>query len=70
MQLAVQTMSVEDKLAALELLWESLRERPENVPVPAWQHAVLQEREARIASGASPLVPWEEAKARLDGSEA
>lgn len=63
--LPLNEMSVEEKLQAMELLWEDLSRRDENVPSPDWHDAVLQEREAALERGEEEVEDWESAKRRI-----
>jgi hypothetical protein len=58
----LEQMSVAEKLAALEEIWDDLARTPENVPSPAWHADVLAARERRIAGGASRFLDVAEAK--------
>lgn len=66
MQLALDTMTVPEKLAVLEQVWASLRTLPEELPVPEWHETVLRERTDRLRDGEATLSDWEDAKKRLD----
>jgi hypothetical protein len=33
---SIEDMSVEEKLALMERLWDDLSRRPENIPSPEW----------------------------------
>ena len=59
----VEQMSVEEKLRAMELLWESLRRDEKDVPVPQWHRDLLDEREKLIAGGKATFEDWNTAKA-------
>ncbi|MCX5759197.1 MAG: addiction module protein [Candidatus Hydrogenedentes bacterium] len=63
--LPVDEMTVEEKLAAMELLWESLSRKPEDIPSPDWHGEILLEREKRAAEGKAKFSPFEEVKERL-----
>ncbi|MBI2432916.1 MAG: addiction module protein [Candidatus Hydrogenedentes bacterium] len=47
MELAIplEKMTVAEKLRALELIWDDLQRRSEDVPSPAWHEDVLKSRE-------------------------
>jgi len=64
-ELPLESMSVAEKLALMERLWDDLSRRPENVPSPAWHGAVLAERIAAVTEGRTKCVRWEDAKRRL-----
>lgn len=55
-------MSVDEKLRALERLWEDLVRTPASVPSPTWHRDVLEAREKRLADGRERSIPWEKAK--------
>jgi hypothetical protein len=61
--LPLNQMTVQEKLALMEILWEDLARTPEAIKFPAWHKQVLGEREARVASGEARFIDWEEAKA-------
>jgi putative addiction module component (TIGR02574 family) len=63
--LSVESLSTPEKLALMERLWESLSQRPSDVPSPAWHGAVLAERIAAVREGRASFVDWEDAKKRL-----
>ncbi len=61
-------MSREEKLRAMEWLWDSLAEGEATADPPAWHAEVLAERRRLAESGGAKFVPWEEAR-KLLGSE-
>jgi putative addiction module component (TIGR02574 family) len=63
--LSVESLSTPEKLALMERLWESLSQRPPDVPSPAWHGSVLAERIAAVREGRTSFVDWEDAKKRL-----
>jgi hypothetical protein len=67
MQLAlnIDQMTVADKLAVMELLWEDLGRTPEAVPSPSWHGEVLSARETRISEGKASFAPLGEVKERI-----
>ena len=64
-RLPLDTMTKDEKLQALEELWEDLRRRPADVPSPNWHGDVLQARKARIDAGDAEFVSFEAAINRL-----
>lgn len=44
-------MTLEEKLRAMEALWDDLCQREEDVPVPQWHKDLLDERERLIEQG-------------------
>lgn len=58
-------MSLQEKLAAMESLWEDLAHTPEAIESPAWHKDILDERRQRLAEGQSRFIDWETAKADI-----
>ncbi|MDY6954535.1 MAG: addiction module protein [Thermodesulfobacteriota bacterium] len=63
--LALDKMTVSDKLAAMERLWEDLCRKPEAVPSPPWHEDVLSAREKRVKEGRAEFTPLDAAKDRI-----
>lgn len=63
--LPLKEMTLEEKLAAMESLWEDLARSPEAVESPAWHKEVLDEHRQRVADGKARFVDWEQAKAEI-----
>lgn len=63
--LPLKDMSLHEKLAAMELLWEDIVRTPEAVESPAWHKDILDERRQRVTNGQSQFVDWETAKADI-----
>jgi hypothetical protein len=63
--LALDRMTVRQKLAAMEALWTDLTNPPEKFRSPAWHEKVLDRRRARVASGKAKFVDWETAKQQI-----
>jgi hypothetical protein len=62
---SIAGMSVAEKLALMESLWEDLSRRPETIPSPQWHGDVLAERIAAVREGRTNFVDWNDAKRRL-----
>ncbi|SPF47713.1 conserved hypothetical protein [Syntrophobacter sp. SbD1] len=58
-------MTTEDKLAAMELLWDDLCHNPEAVSSPAWHEGVLSAREKRVQEGKASFSDLAAAKNRI-----
>jgi hypothetical protein len=58
-------MTTEEKLLALEEIWEDLCRIPDNIPSPAWHGSVLEERQQRVEEGSSAFVEWARAKQNI-----
>jgi hypothetical protein len=63
--LALKEMTLREKLAAMEALWEDLSRTPETVDSPAWHKEVLEQRQNRVAEGKVGYTSWETAKADI-----
>jgi hypothetical protein len=59
--LPLEEMTVREKLALMETLWEDLARTPEVIKSPAWHEEVLNKRSATK----SHFTEWEKAKARI-----
>ena len=63
--LPLKDMSLHEKLAAMESLWEDIARTPEVIESPAWHKDILDERSKRLAEGQSEFVDLETAKADI-----
>ena len=52
----IADMSVAQKIALMEALWDSLDNKNENIPSPNWHGDILSERKALIDSGAAEYI--------------
>jgi hypothetical protein len=49
----------------MEELWDDLRSKAGQVPVPQWHKDLLEERERLVETGAAQFGDWETAKRRI-----
>jgi hypothetical protein len=63
--LPLKDMTLQEKLDAMESLWEDLVRTPEAIESPAWHKEVLDERLRNLQDGKSQFVDWETAKEAL-----
>ena len=63
--LPLKEMTVPEKLAVMETLWQDLSQTPETVRSPGWHNKVLGQRRRRIAAGTARFEDWVLAKARI-----
>jgi putative addiction module component (TIGR02574 family) len=61
----IDKLNTEERLALIELLWESLVVDPSNIPVTDAQKRMLDERLDEIEAGDDAGAPWDEVKARI-----
>ncbi|MFC2130657.1 addiction module protein [Bacteroidota bacterium] len=60
--LTLEKMTVEEKLIAIEKIWDDLCKNDSDIASPFWHHKVLLEREERINRGKDKFIDWDEAK--------
>ena len=60
--LPLAEMTKEDKLQAMEQLWQDLRRDDDSVDLPHWHESLLDERERQIGTGETNFIDWEQAK--------
>jgi hypothetical protein len=58
-------MTREEKLAAMELIWQDLIRDPNAVESPAWHEEELRKTRERVDAGLETFVDWESAKKEL-----
>jgi len=64
-KLPLNEMTVQEKLAAMESLWEDLSRSPEAIESPVWHKDILDQRQQRIADGTAQFEDGEKAKAKI-----
>ncbi len=65
MNLNIKEMSAEEKMQAMELLWDDFCSRQPDFKSPDWHENILNEREKRFKEGKDKLVDWEQAKKEI-----
>ena len=63
--LPLEKMSVEEKLQAMESLWDDLCSKAAGVSSPAWHEGVLAERDAMQKRGDDAFEDWDAAKRNI-----
>ena len=58
-------MSVAEKLALMERLWDDLSRSADDVPSPPWHGEVIADRLAAQQEGRTEFLDWDDAKKRL-----
>jgi hypothetical protein len=61
----IDQMTLEEKLNAMESLWDDLCRRGENIPMRQWHKNLLDERERLVLDGKARFTDWETAKHRI-----
>ena len=67
-RLALDEMTLHDKLAAMEVRWGALARNPEGVESPDWHESIVSERRELAVGGKSKFVDWGAAKAEIRGN--
>jgi hypothetical protein len=65
MEIALDTMTVPEKLRLMEALWADLSRHADTLELPAWHAQALRETERRVAEGKETALDWEPAKRQL-----
>jgi hypothetical protein len=60
--LRLNEMSLEEKLQAMEALWDDLSRQPDDIHSPIWHQDALKDTEERVQSGEATFSDWERAK--------
>ena len=58
-ELPLETMTLAEKLAAMELLWADISRQPADLPSPLWHRQVLDERRRLAADGTLKFFDWD-----------
>jgi hypothetical protein len=64
-ELQIDRMTLEEKLRAMEALWDDLCRREEAVHVPQWHKDLLDERERLVEQGKARFIDWNTAKKHI-----
>lgn len=69
MNLPISTMTIAEKLAAMEQLWASLQPDADSMAPPEWHGKILAERQKRIDNGATSFSTLDEVRKRLESRD-
>ena len=61
----IQSMSLQEKILAMEALWQDLRQVPENLNVPNWHGIELRETDERLARGEEEFLDWDQVQSEM-----
>ena len=61
----IERMSVEERLQAIELLWNSISRQGDSVISPAWHGEVLSARRAKVEAGEGRFLSLSELRDRV-----
>ena len=65
MNFNIKKMSTEEKMQAMELLWDDFCSKQPDFKSPDWHETILNEREKGIKEGKDKFVDWEQAKKEI-----
>ena len=54
--LPLKDMTLQEKLAVMESIWEDLARTPEAIESPTWHKDILDERRHRLAEGSARFI--------------
>lgn len=60
--LPLEQMSTEEKIQAMETIWDNLCKKANSLSSPAWHKNVLLEREEKLKKGDEKFVDWDKAQ--------
>lgn len=63
--LLLKDMTLQEKLAAMESIWEDLARTPDAIESPDWHQDILDERRRQVAEGQARFIDWETAKTNI-----
>jgi hypothetical protein len=55
-------MSTEEKLRAMEIIWDDLCKKAGSLSSPCWHSQILHEKEGMLKEGNDEFVDWDKAK--------
>lgn len=62
----LKTMTVEEKIQAMEMLWDDLCHGTEEPSSPTWHEELLQTRVENVKVGTDEFLDWEAAKRHIN----
>jgi len=65
----IESMSVAERLQAMDQLWDSLNRDGDEIPSPDWHQDVLADRKARAQRGETKFLTLAQLRSRLRSSE-
>jgi hypothetical protein len=68
MKLNLKDMTTEEKLQAMELLWDDICRNVPDLLSPSWHGDILKEREKRVKEGGEKFLDWNQAKNEIRNS--
>ena len=66
---AISQLSVAERLDLISVLWDSIPDSLEELPIPDWHREELERRLAAADADPNAAIPWEEVRQRLRKKE-
>ena len=66
-ELDIDQLTVPQRLELIALLWDSIPDSLDALPVPEWHRQELERRLAAADAAPETAIPWEEVRTRLRG---
>jgi hypothetical protein len=63
--IAIEKLNTEEKIYAMEQLWDDLCHNAEEFKTPEWHKKILDERMKLIQSGKAEYSDWDDTKNRI-----
>ncbi|HUT88792.1 MAG TPA: addiction module protein [Thermoguttaceae bacterium] len=65
----IDQLSVSQRLELISLLWDSIPDSQEALPIPEWHREELERRLAAADASPESALPWEQVRSRLRGRQ-
>ena len=63
--MALEQMSIEEKIRTMETIWDDLCKKAESISSPTWHKEVLSEREEQLQNDNDGFMDWNKAKEHI-----
>jgi putative addiction module component (TIGR02574 family) len=61
----IDQLTIQERLDLIGILWDSIPDTLEALPIPEWHHHELERRIAEADAHPEAAIPWQQVKARL-----
>ena len=62
----IKQMDTENRLHAVQIIWDSLLDKPDSIPLTEKQKSILDKRLQSHLENPEQALPWEEVKEKLN----
>ncbi len=66
--LPLEKMTTKEKIQTMEMIWDDLCKKADNISSPPWHEKILKAREDGIENGEDEFVDWNIAKKNIEDS--